>query len=533
MEKKVGIIVLILMALAIAVPVFAISERVDPVDGYGVHDYILRPDPIAENIMYGAGLDVVYAELCDYMAYIDPDHHQPCGDGHLTRCFLHVEAVEMGDKIQINLHDYNGIYIVTLCEINPPGGAWSAWPQCVKLVKLDPENEKIWFSYTLGTANDWWYTVDWDPTLLSYPAAATPQFRMDCNWEVEWSTDPTMLADGGQGGRAFFAGLNSSSWDDPHSVWVDTGGGNLQMVVKIKGNSCGFAFDNEGNLWSGAYTVETTEPNRLFMWTAADLDAAADSPGTIVLQIDLALPYPPAVILDLPGVPPQAYFGASDVECDPDGNVYVSCNLYLDPYGHKLVKVENDGVFPWPVQGDMVTLADAVEFSWTSGFRSLSYDGVTNLGAGGVADPSVLDQPTGNRLYIDLDYGVATSNPDQVTGICAEIKECGIIGKDDTDEDDVPDCLDNAWNTANGPREGYGPYNFVRKHQYDTNNDMYGNICDCDVDNDNIAAGGDYNKLLFDWGTYGPDTDFDSDGDVAGGDFNNLISRWNQNAPFK
>jgi hypothetical protein len=186
-----------------------------------------------------------------------------------------------------------------------------------------------------------------------------------------------------------------------------------------------------------------------------------------------------------------------------------------------VLKVENDGISPWPVQDDMSTLANAVTGGWSSGFRTLSYDGVSSLDAGGVTDPSILDQPTGNRLYFDLDYGVYSHDPDMVTGICVE---------DDAEVDGVPDCLDNAYLTANGPLDG--PYNFVRNHQYDTNNDMYGNICDCDVDNNNVVATGDLNILFGDWGSSGPDTDFDSNGVVATGDLNIFFGRWGQAAPF-
>ena len=501
--KKIKMALMVIVVLVLAMPAFATSTKVVPEPGYGVHDYTLRPDPSAEDIMYGSGLDIVYAKLSD------------SEDGHLTRCFLHVDATETGDKIQVNLYDYNGVFRVTLCEVNPPGGGWSAFPGCVK---LDADKEYVWFSYSAyPNANDAFYKIQWDPDLVGYPVAPVDSVEMNCNWEIEWSTDPVS---GGQGGRPFFAGLNSTDWNDPHSIWVDNGVPELQKVVEIGGNSSGFAFDNQGNLWSAAFTVGATESNKLFMWSAADVDEAADSLGTTVLQTDPVQPYGPEVILDLPGEA-EAYFGSNDVECDPDGNVYVSCNLYADPYGHRVLKVENDGIFPWPVQDDMSTLANAITAGWSAGFRTLSYDGVANLDAGGVTDPSVLDQPTGNRLYLDLDYPVGSNEPDMVTGICVE---------DDDENDGVPDCLDNAYLTANGPLDG--PYNFGRGHQYDTDNDMYGNICDCDVDNNNVVATGDLNILFGDWDSSGPDTDFDSNGVVATGDLNLFFGRWSQAAPF-
>jgi hypothetical protein len=445
----------------------------------------------------------------------------------MTRCFLHVEATETGDKIQVTLHDYNGKYQATLCEIDPPGGAWAAWPQTVK---LDPEENKVWFSYTLGTANDWFYTVDWDPSLSIYPATATAQFQMDCNWEVEWSRDPVAYGAGGQGGRPFFAGLNSDNWSDPHGVWVDTGGGNLQMVVNIGGYSCGFAFDNKGNLWSGIKTL-VSGSEKLYMWTAGDLDAAADSGGTIVLQTSGNPGDPdwgPTVVLDLPYMGTDQ-LGTADVESDADGNVYVSCNIVMGASdGAALLVIENDGLAPWPGQGDMSTLAENVDDPQWDFWRSLSFDGVSRVDDGGVNDPTQA-QPTGNRIYIDMDFWAGGSDPDDVVGFC--VSDGSGVGKDDTDSDGVPDSLDNAYLTANGPVSG--PYNFDRKHQYDTNNDMYGNIGDCDVDNENTVGFNDVNTVLIEYGSAGPDTDFDNDGSVGFNDFNTLLGRWNETAPFK
>jgi len=106
-----AMVLMVTIVLVLAMPAFATSTKVAPEPGYGVHDYTLRPDPLAENILYGSGLDIVYAKLSD------------SEDGHLTRCFLHVDATETGDKIQVNLYDYNGIFRVL-----------SAWPNQYKIL---------------------------------------------------------------------------------------------------------------------------------------------------------------------------------------------------------------------------------------------------------------------------------------------------------------------------------------------------------------------------------------------------------------
>lgn len=502
-KKCLGTVIVFATVLLFALPCWATSSRVVSAAGYGAHDYALRADPYAEQVLYSAGLDVVYADLSG------------SSDGGLTRCFLHVDATESGDKIQVNLFDYNGKHVVTLCEIDPPGGAWSAWPQCVK---LDPENEKVWFSYTLiSNANDCFYTVDWDPSLDIYPVfedddEVEAKFRMDTNWEVEWSTDENPWnngADSGRGGSPFFAGLNSSNWSDPHSIWVIGGDGNLQKVINIAGNSCGFAFDSKGNLWSGAYTFSA---NKLFMWTAADLDTAADSGGTIVLDVSGnpgAPDWGPTVALDLP-YEGTTQLGAADAECDTDGNVYVSCNCGMtggvDDHA-KVVVVPNDGVFPWPVQGDMKTVVDNIfdqdQWDW---FRTLSYDGVSNLDDGEAADPT-LDPPTGNRLYVDMDFYAAGSDPDEIVGISVDA---------DSDTDCIPDPLDNCWQTPN-------------PDQADSDTDGFGDVCEGDLNGDGKVDSSDLPFFAQGFGSsgYSSNADLDGDGDVDGGDLARFAANLN------
>ena len=534
MKKILNVMALVVMGLFMTASAFGNSDRVYFPAGsitFGGHDYTLRPQPSNQSIIYSAGLEIVYANLCNYG---NPPH--PCNQDQLTRCFLHVEASDSGDTIQVNLHDYNGIFILTLCEIDPPFGAWCAWPQCVK---LDPDGDTIWFSYTLNwptQTDDHWYSIPWDETLAIYPVATpTHEFRMDCNWEVEWSTDEDLWtgdpADG-QGGRPFFAGLNTGV----HGIWVETGDpypNQLQEVVRIGDPSCGFAFDNKGNLWSGFYDVAG---RHLYMWTKDQIDDEADANDGTPLNTGDA-----TVTLDLKDG--ADWYGCSDVESDPEGNLYISGNASFggpDTDNAIVFMLINDGVTPWPVQSDMSVICknypDPGQWDW---FRSLRYDGLTQLDHGGITDPSE-SQPTGNRLYIDMDYWTGGSDADVVVGVCVNdpahtyvIDNVTYYATGDADSDSIPDSLDNAPETKNGPCLNCGPYNFTRDCQYDTNNDMYGNVCDADVDNDNSVAGGDFGIFLAEWGSAGPDTDFDNDGSVAGGDFNLFRVRYNTHAPFK
>ena len=97
---------------------------------------------------------------------------------------------------------------------------------------------------------------------------------MNCKWEMELSTNPDPLEGPSvQGGWLFFTGLNSCDWEDSRSVWVKNGD-EWQKVVEIGGSSCGFTFDNMGNLWHGAYHYYITQPNYVYIWTAAQVDYA-------------------------------------------------------------------------------------------------------------------------------------------------------------------------------------------------------------------------------------------------------------------
>jgi len=101
-------------------------------------------------------------------------------------------------------------------------------------------------------------------------------------------------------------------------------------------------------------------------------------------------------------------------------------------------------------------------------------------------------------------------SPDQVVGITID---------DDYDADGVPDSLDNAPETANAG-------------QQDTDGDMYGNICDADLDNDGQVFYSDYAIFGQAWNNYNPDADFDSDGQVFYSDYAIFGGRWNETAPY-
>ncbi len=90
----------------------------------------------------------------------------------------------------------------------------------------------------------------------------------------------------------------------------------------------------------------------------------------------------------------------------------------------------------------------------------------------------------------------------------------------DMDNDTIPDYLDNCVLTSN-------------IDQRDTDNDGVGNVCDCDLDNDNSVGLADFTIFRSAWGTTDPDADFDGNGSVGMEDFNIFRYRWGTQAPFE
>ncbi|RMF99058.1 MAG: hypothetical protein D6727_01090, partial [Gammaproteobacteria bacterium] len=90
-----------------------------------------------------------------------------------------------------------------------------------------------------------------------------------------------------------------------------------------------------------------------------------------------------------------------------------------------------------------------------------------------------------------------------------------LVTPEDTDGDGFADNVDNCRLLPN-------------PDQRDTDGDGFGNLCDADLNGDNIVNFGDFNLFRQAWLSADPDADFNGDGSVNFGDFNVLRTFWLQ-----
>ena len=90
----------------------------------------------------------------------------------------------------------------------------------------------------------------------------------------------------------------------------------------------------------------------------------------------------------------------------------------------------------------------------------------------------------------------------------------------DSDNDTIPDYLDNCSLTPN-------------PGQRDTDHDGFGNYCDCDLNNDNTVNISDYMIFRNAWNSTNADADFNGSNVVDMPDYMIFRNRWNSKAPFE
>ncbi len=468
------------------VSAWADSTRVAPESGWAVNDYVMERTPDG----YHGGLDIGYAQVAT-------------GSGAAkTRCMLKAENYGGGiggDSIRVSLYDYAGKPVARFGDVT---GLAYAWAQAVR---LSPDKDEIIYSYTDWNGGGDFYAIQIDPNTLQPLPGATPQkpfsVPMKGNWEVEY--DPVS-------GNAFVAG-RMSQWSGTHSIWMwDADSSAWQEVVDVTGFSCGFAFDTDGNLWTGTYTSSgPMDVQYVRMYTA-------DQVATAVSTSSLLAPGDATVELELPHDDTVGWWmGPNDLASGPDGTIYVSMNSgWTTAYDSEVgftARIENNGEFT--VQGDMEVLSVSTPTDDSDWQKSLAYDGESCLddpSAAVYTDPTQAG-PTANRLYVDQDTMANSGGDDIVTVLTVD---------SDFDTDGVPDAVDNAPETPN-------------LDQIDADQDMYGNIADADFDNNNAVNLGDYFIFRSKFGTTDPVADMDSSGGVNLGDYFSFRGRFGQSAPFK
>lgn len=129
---------------------------------------------------------------------------------------------------------------------------------------------------------------------------------------------------------------------------------------------------------------------------------------------------------------------------------------------------------------------------------------------------AIVQLPAAEGRYAVYDGNGYMTNPSDPTNFAAGDTVGGMLRflavLNDTDDDGVPDAADNCIARPNGPSLPDLGGNIQR----DSNGDGYGNVCDTDLNNDNITNGLDVGIFRTQFLTPGPDADFNGDGVVNG-----------------
>jgi hypothetical protein len=170
----------------------------------------------------------------------------------------------------------------------------------ISFMTVSPDGSSIWTGYTTnGNLDDRIYSIN----------VETGEWKLKAmfpgNMDLAFWKDSILVS-----------GLNSTSWDEPASIFVlDTSGADQhRKIIEIGGYSAGMAIDQTGNIYYGSSYA--TDPNALYRWDYSVVRPVIEIPGKVALTTFRA-----EKLTDLPA-------GAYDCEVDEGGNVLFNMNLY-------------------------------------------------------------------------------------------------------------------------------------------------------------------------------------------------------------
>jgi hypothetical protein len=281
------------------------------------------------------------------------------------------------------------------------------------------------------------------------------------------------------------------------------------VVDHIPGASGGVAFDQQGNLITGngyTYDVAVAGTGQIKIWSAADVATALSAEPA------------PLDYLGSGHVLADNVLSAAWLGVDADNNLYVGGGdafggsgdygyaglisakaLQRALAGGAPVDRQNPGEFteiaPDPCKNDDATSVlyvpgvEMLSVSYAAGSEPPSCDAIETTGG---------DNPAHQQLYFPPNAP-------------------------DTDHDGVPDGADNAYQVPN-------------PEQTDTDGDGYGDVADCDADNDSLTGAAELSLFVDVFGRrqgdagFEPHFDLDHDGVVGFADFELLRANWGKAA---
>lgn len=245
-----------------------------------------------------------------------------------------------------------------LLSLNPRPQDYQGY---ASFLTISENGNYIWTGYTVtDNADDRIYRIDIQDGTWELIA------RMPANFDLELLNDHILVT-----------GLNSTSWDDPASVFVlDTSGNNNhRKIIEIGGSPAGLGISLNNDIYYG--TSFFGQQNALYRWDSAELVNVLNNPTLDSLTLDDAT--------KLSDLPASAY----DCHVDAGDNVLFNANDFL---GDKLLAKWN-GVSGDGSNYDTLGIAEG-ESDWLSYIKSV----------GNIEIPE-----TGNSVYA-LSFGQAIAD---------------------------------------------------------------------------------------------------------------------------